>query len=226
MRTLNEYISEKLVINKKTKTMKENPKLNEIYSDFIITQDEPSIAAAKIISQLYIYKYRHKDVREKVKLTIDNKSKTMHFEDCEYIKGTLDKHYRFCKNTNYKIILPNKIDLYIRSGGSMENRKYWPGINGGGNRTADWWEIVEIYYKINPNIKIENLILNRFDCEGTLNKEILKKVYIGNIHFTECKYEQEMVLPSDYECREWKNPNMTLSSESVKAEKYYKEEGF
>lgn len=227
MRTLNEYISEKLVINKKTKTMKENPKLDWIYNNFIITQDEPLIKDAKILNQIEIRVYNRNNKNEKVRLTVDDKTKTMTFENCDYISGTLDKHYRFCKNTNYKIILPDKIDLYIRSGHSMQDCDNWPSIDGRrGKRTADWFDILEEYLKINPNLKIKKLELDRFYCDGELNNEIFEKIYIGKIHFSSCRFEQQMELPSEYERREWKNPNMTLSSESVKAEKYYKEEGF
>lgn len=240
MKNLSNYIHEKLVINKEYEEVKSDKKeIQELFDWFDFRGTEPSLKIAKAIHHLGFYCENPEsdrlaqaggynwEERPKVIIEFDSSKKTVKFDNLAKISGTIKKFDNFFDELDYTITFPKKIKLEIRSGMSMNNRSDWPGVGYVGYRQpCGWWDIIRRINAHTPNIEIERLELNRFDGDCKFPTETLKNVYVDEIYFSECKFELDMELPDVDIRKDWKNPNLKLTSGSSRAEKYYKENGF
>ena len=233
MKNLSKYIEEKLVVNNNYSEVKSDKKeIQELFDWFNFQGNEPPLKIAKAMHHLGFYcedpedgrlviagGYKYEE-RPKVIIEFDSSKKTLKFDNLLKMSGTIKKFDKFFDEmSDYTITFPKKLKIEIRSGMSMNNRRDWPGVGYVGYHPCGWWDIIRVFNAHTPNIEIERLELNRFDGDCKFPTKTLKNVHVDEIYFSECKFELDMELPDTDIRREWKNPNL-------RAEKYYKENGF
>lgn len=227
MKTLQQYIGEKLVINKDLEKLPDSKEMDIIYNDFNFFGDE---VPSEIVKTIKNVSFENPDKNELVILKYDAENKKLTFGNLDKIYGTIKKiDALFSVLKKYDVFFDcNELSIEIRSGGSMQNRNHWPSIDLWHEEIYDMFDCMT---KNNPNIKFK-LLFYRFWCYGGINTggidclyDLFEKYYFDEISFEQCRDEKHIYLPSSSRLGA-KNPNMKIKSDAKRRQQYYTELGY